>query len=518
MRTPQVTIPALRADIAVKRFGGRLVIEDPARRVRVPIDELTFKVVDELAGGPARPETLCKATRSSRYEVWRRVRLLNEHLALDTPRAREQVAIHRRAAAAGAELPDPASAALRFPGDLRHGCVACGACCHGTDVGPLTAEDIAHIEAVDWTEHLPTPIPREEWIVEAVDPRGQTVAMTGRRDGRCVFLGETKLCTIHSVAGATHKPTVCQQFPYTFTRTPRGIDVSFSMECRSWWAARQQGRPVAEEEDELRRMLTIGSILEVPTPIAVWSGFDLDLDGWESLRAEMIDRASAARDVAALVGALVGPAREAFAAVHARHAEAESFAARDAWALPAGGGVGGEATARFLGTRDAVRSHLDVGLRDLGAELAAAGRPEERDRAERLRWVIDALLTGRRADDLIRFEHELTIRRDLVLAALYGHEPARAGAVLFGVARLVLKLLASHLLSGLSAQTALRGRTTVQDAVDSVVLLTKMLRGSAFSRLLSGSRRELVELFVENAEVFASGAAPRHPHSQLEIR
>lgn len=518
MRTPQVTVPALRADIAAKRFGGRLVIEDPLRRVRVPIDELTFKVIDELAGGPARPEALCKATRSSRYEVWRRVRLLNEHLALDTPRAREQGAIHRHAAAASEALPDPATAPLRFPGDLRHGCVACGACCHGTDVGPLTAEDIAHIEAVDWTQHLPSPIPREAWIVEAIDPRGEKVAMTGRHEGRCVFLGESKLCVIHSVAGATHKPTVCQQFPYTFTRTPRGIDVSFSMECRSWWAARQQGRPVADEEAELRRMLGIGSILEVPTPIAVWSGVDLDLDGWEAVRADMIARATAAVDVAGLVRALVEPAREAFAGVHARHAEAERFAERDAWALPAGGVVGGEATARFIATRDGVRARLDAGLHELGAELAAAGRPEERDRAERLRWVVDALLSGRRADDLIRFEHELEIRRDLVLAALYGHEPARAGALLFGVARLVLKLLASHLLSGLAAQTALRGRTTEQDAVDSVVLLTKMLRGSAFSKLLKGSRRELVELFVENAEAFASGAAPRHPHSQLEIR
>jgi hypothetical protein len=76
------------------------------------------------------------------------------------------------------------------------------------------------------------------------------------------------------------------------------------------------------------------------------------------------------------------------------------------------------------------------------------------------------------------------------------------------VATLALKLRLGPALAGLSAQTALRGRVTEQEVVDAMVLVTKLLRGSAFERLLAGSRRDLVAAFVCDAATLAEGKAP----------
>ncbi len=139
MSTTPVTIPPLREDFAVKRYSGRYYVEDAVRRLRVPIDPLTLQVMEILAEGPAIPEPLVEALEVPADEVYQRVALLAEHLLLDTRRAEAQRQIHLDAASEPLwptdTLPD---APLRYPAELQHGCVACGACCHGTDVGPLS--------------------------------------------------------------------------------------------------------------------------------------------------------------------------------------------------------------------------------------------------------------------------------------------------------------------------------------------------------------------------------------------
>lgn len=516
MRTPQTTVPPLREDVTAKKFGGRLVVEDAVRRVRVPVDALTISVMQALADGPLTPDALVREVGASRFEVWQRVRMLNAHQLLETARSQAQRRIHQTPSAPPV---DPATAALSYPTGLRHGCVASGGCCHGTDVGPLKPDDIERIKEIDWSPHLPSDVTPADWLVETVDPRGVTVTLLGMRHGRCVFLAPDKLCVIHRVAGSAQKPTICRQFPYTFTRTPGGVDVSYSMECRAWHRARQGGPEPAADEATARTYLAEGGpLLELPSPVPLWSGVDLDVATWEALRQEMLVGVRAATDVAGLALALVAPARHLFATHHADARVDEAFSTRESWSLPERDAASQDAVQGFFASCRAVAERIDTGLTEIREDQLRGRRPEEADRTERVRSVLIDFFTGRRVDDLARCPEETDIWRDMVLAALYAHEPARRDYVLYGVARLVLTLLAGHLLTGLLAQTSLRGRTSEQDAVDSVVLLTKMLRGSAFMSLLGGLRGELVELLLDNVEVFAQGDAPRLPHPQLQIR
>ena len=518
MRTPQTTVPPLREEVSAKKFGGRLVAEDPVRRVRVPIDSKTVAIMQALADGPATPDALVEALGESRFDVWQRVRLLNTHLLLETPRSATQCAIHVAAASAAAPV-DPATAPLSYPVGLRHGCVASGGCCHGTDVGPLKPDDIAKVREIDWTPHLPDDVSSDDWLIETVDPNGAPVTLLGMRHGRCVFLASDRLCIIHKVAGAQQKPTICRQFPYTFTRTPRGVDVSFAMECRAWDRARLSGSEPAADEATARRYLAEGGpLVELPSPVPLWPGIDLGVDAWDALRSELIAGVRAAVDVAGLALALAAPTLRLFALHHAEARADELFATREAWSLVEPDAASQDAVHGFFTTCRAVVAKLEPGLAAIREDQLRGGRPEEADRTERVRSLLIDFFGGRRVDDLLRAPAETDIWRDMVLASLYAHEPARRDYVLYGVAHLVLRLLAGQLLAGLLAQTSLRGRTSDQDAVDSVVLLTKMLRGSAFVSLLRGLRRELVELLVDNVEVFARGEAPRLPHPQLEIR
>ncbi|MCA9514855.1 MAG: YkgJ family cysteine cluster protein [Myxococcales bacterium] len=518
MRTPATVVPAFRDDLAVKKYGDKLVVEDALRRVRVPIDALTLQVVQALADGPQPPDMLAQALSAPRAELWRRVSLLNAHGLLETPRAAAQCALHADAAAREPWPKDAlGDAPLRFPGGLQHGCVACGACCHGTDVGPLKPDDIAKVQEIDWSPHLPDDVDREDWLVETEAPGGQTVTLMGMRHGRCVFLDGDKLCVIHKVAGADQKPTICRQFPYTFTRTPDGIDVSFSMECRAWWQARLAGSPPAEDEAGIRKLVAEGGpVVDLPPVVSVWTGIDCDHAAWGALREELIAGVTAAPDVAAIVAALVGPTRALFARLVANDDDSELFAERVAWGVPEGPAP--DAVAAFGAQLAALRGRVADGLSGLARAFHEAGRGDEGDRTARLRWALEALLDGRQVEDLLRLEHETEIWRDMVLAALYAHDPARRDYLLSGISHLVLRVLAGQLLAGLLAQVGLRGRTSEQDVVDSMVLLTKMLRGSAFSQLLGRARGELVGLFVWNAEVFSVGAPPRAPHPRLDIR
>ena len=523
MRTPHTTVPPLRDEVTARKLAGRVVAEDPLRRVRVPLDALAVRVMQALADGPRMPQALTEALGEPRYEIWQRVRLLNAHLLLATPRAAAQCAL---AIAAPAPL-SPASAAtapLRFPRGLGHACVASGGCCHGTDVGPLKPDDIAKVRAIDWSPHLPADVTPEDWLIETPGPAGELVTLLGMRHGRCVFLDADKLCVIHKVAGPAQKPTICRQFPFTFTRTADGVDVSYSTECRAWDRARAQaGVPsaadrAAEEEAARRYLAEGGPLLALPSPVPLWAGVDLAPSEWEALRDAMVVGVTAARDHAELVLALVGPVRDRLAAEHDGCAEDERFASRAAWSLPEADGTSQDAVERFFASSRAVAARVDEGFAAIAADQRRGARPEEADRTERLRALFVDLFSGRTVEDLERAPEELDLWRDLALASLASHEPARRDMLLFGVAQLVLRLLAGRLLAALLAQTSLRARTSAQDVVDSMVLLTKIPRGSAFSSVLAGLRRELCELLVDNAEVFARGTAPRMPHPWLELR
>jgi len=508
MRSPPL-VPPLRDDLKVRKLGKKIVVEDAARHVRVPIDELALALIELLAEGPAAPDELVEAVQAPRIELQRRVAILNRQNLLQTPRAADQLRVHLEAQVAPADV-EPV---LRFHPGLAHGCVACGGCCHGTDVGPLKEDDVARIREVDWRPLLPGVTP-DEWVSEIPaerSPSQQPIQLMGMREGRCIFLGEDKLCIIHKHKGSQHKPTICRQFPYTFTRTPTGIDVSFSTECRAWWKARNNALPPAQDEAQqrqIRALLAEGApVVALPVPIPLAAGVDIDLMTWESLRAQLIAGIEAAAAQAELVAAVVLPVRRALDAVTEGYRDTELFATRDAWALPEADP--GDQTARFFETVARLRQDLSEGIDAIADGMREAGKREDADRASRLGWGLGETLSGRQIGDLVPFQHGLEVWRDLALASVQAHEPARRGDLLLGLATLVMKLTTGPMLAGLSAQAALRGRIHEQEVVDAMVLVTKLPRGSAFERLFKALRRDFVTVFFCDALTLVARAAPR---------
>lgn len=504
-----MTVPALREGVAVRRYGKRIVAEDAVRRVRVPIDALSVAVLQALADGAATPTALCKAVGAKRSEVWRRVVLLNKHLLLATSRASDQVALARRTSNETWPADKIAEAPLRYPDGLAHGCVACGACCAGTDIGPLKADDIERLEEIDWSPHLPDDVSRADWL-QRIDYQGQEITLLGHREGRCVFLGPDKLCVVHTVAGAAHKPTICRQFPYTFTRTPDGIDVSFAMECRSWYTARRRGKPVDTDEAAIRALLTESApVLDLPLPVPVWDGLDWDLASWRRVRAVMLAAAREAESVDALVAGVVAAALTELDANMAGYAAGEDFLIRDGWGLPeVEATVGGEGV-NFMERCRVVSDSVHAGIDDLRQRCLQYGDRAQAGRLARLDVALASVLAGERLVDLVPFEGDLRVWKDVVMAALYAHEPVRRSDLLTGLSLLILRVIAGRQLAALTARDAMRVRTSEQDVVDSMVLLTKMLRGAAVEAILRPLRVQFVELFVLNASVFTRGTAPQ---------
>ena len=97
---------------------------------------------------------------------------------------------------------------------LRHRCTTCGGSCQGVNVRLLDPDELARVVRLG----------QELAVAEPVV--GNRLRQT--EDGRCVFLDETHLCTLHARFGADAKPLICRQYPLVQLSTEagqrRGID------------------------------------------------------------------------------------------------------------------------------------------------------------------------------------------------------------------------------------------------------------------------------------------------------
>ena len=402
-------------------------------------------------------------------------------------------------AAAGRPTGDPA---LRYPGSLEHGCVSCGSSCVGSDLGPLSDADIARLEALQPA--------RGGWLTLVRDSSGHTDRVLRSDDGQCVNLQADRRCSVHATAGPTHKPALCRQFPLVFVRTPATVDVSLAMECRSWTRARQSGVPMADREAELRALIADGAtVLDLEVPIRLCAGLAVNFEDWERLRGEMIARASAAADLTALAEAVAEPVIETVTDALASYAESEAFATRAGWGIPAPSDDLTHRAARLMETSRHVGTLLASHFAELARTETLTGRVRRADRAHLASRILREVLSGKPAAPVSRWDGEMTVWRELVLAALHGHGPARRGSVALGTALLNLRLVACHRGAGIAARAASRAAVSEQDVVDTMVLLTKMLRGTSTTGVVSHAADELVALFLLGSRVFTRGQAPR---------
>ena len=140
---------------------------------------------------------------------------------------------------------------LRFALGLDFSCVACGQSCRRFRVGPLSAEDQAHIRGADWRARGLADVPADPFV-EAPDG----VYLKKRADGACVFLGQDQLCEVHRALGAEKKPLVCRLFPFEPLEDADGVRILFRLECASLPRAVSPGGPGAATEREVRDVLS----------------------------------------------------------------------------------------------------------------------------------------------------------------------------------------------------------------------------------------------------------------------
>jgi Fe-S-cluster containining protein len=128
-------------------------------------------------------------------------------------------------------------------GPLRHRCYACGKCCFGIKVELLDQQEHDRIDG-----HAKT-LGIENAIVDNV--------IRFDDQGRCVFLGENLLCSIHGKFGFKEKPRRCQEYPIKAVQVEDqkvriGVDPSCVNLYRSW-----QDGDVQDTGDPIQREITL---------------------------------------------------------------------------------------------------------------------------------------------------------------------------------------------------------------------------------------------------------------------
>lgn len=505
------TIPGLREGLEIVEVQGKSYLEDAVRRVRVPLDDLSVRICEALSGGPMTPAELTARVGAGRLEGYERVSLLNRHVMLRTPRAAQSLKAHVEAE----DRPPPADGSLVHRADLRHSCTGCGACCTGTDLGPLSDEDVARIQAVDWSPHLPPEVTPDQWIVEVELRGGGVTRLLGRRQDRCVFLRDDNKCTIHAVAGAAEKPLMCRQFPHLFTREPQSpsIHVGFATECRSWHVAKVHGATVEDSHDDLWKILEEkGSAIVLKAPFSVWDGLDWTWEAWRDVRDAQLERLRAASGFPELVEGIVEPVLTTLATSMDPHEQDEFFSTRAGWGIPAppGGSLTGRgAFEAFQEASRSVDAVLGGGLAQLAERYEGAGEVQMGRRHLALSEAVHHLFSGQGAPPALTTEAAFEVWRDMALAAVDQHQIVQGDSILFETAKLAFKLILARHDCHWGVSDGMRARVDDQDVVDRMVRVTKMLRGALVSALLRRSRKEMVALFLFNTSVFVRGQAPR---------
>lgn len=120
---------------------------------------------------------------------------------------------------------------MKIPKDLRFTCRACGSCCVGTNIGPVSREVVKGLRG-DIARELKAEIGWDGPLFYLIDYLEGEILMCQIKNGACIFLGENGGCLIHRKYGSEKKPEVCRLFPYRPIKTPLGLYIGLNTECR----------------------------------------------------------------------------------------------------------------------------------------------------------------------------------------------------------------------------------------------------------------------------------------------
>jgi len=399
---------------------------------------------------------------------------------------------------------------LIYVPDARFDCTGCGGCCGGHNVGPVDA----HVR-----ERLATP-PGRAFLAEhgIPDPpywSGAKVSGSGGADvsllrsvgGWCVFLDGGGRCRLHAAFGGPSKPSVCQLFPFSFVLRPDGVAVSFQMECRDFLSGVRSGRPLREQEDDLRRLLRLPQELPRVRPA-------IPIDGMATL-----SYASYARLRDELVAAFAAPVEDPMAALVRLRALVEERG------RPLAEGPG--AQVKRLAPAE-LRDAVHETVQDLGGQLVALRRSlvdqdDERvvrttslDRVlaglSRLVPALDRVMAAPRDPDA----RELF--RLLVVNALLGEEVGSARSLRHGLTTLALRWLVARAVAVDRANDVKRPEPTAQEHLDGLVTTSFAFRSPRTRAVLQKLAGPLSLVFYDHLdELRARAAELAAPDRRIEV-
>ncbi len=184
---------------------------------------------------------------------------------------------------------DPGHVPLLIPQDLRFECTCCGSCCCGVNVSPVTKDILAGLEGERCQALASNPRCQGEIFVSlTTDEASGEVVMCPSRNGRCIFVDADGLCDIHRRFGEHAKPHICRTFPFMFTLTPDGIEVSLQTECRDLPRA-MQGTRLVDCEGALRDILSHAEVVVPPPFVSVDRMRRWSFETFRTLRSQVID-------------------------------------------------------------------------------------------------------------------------------------------------------------------------------------------------------------------------------------
>ncbi|MCO4763534.1 MAG: hypothetical protein KC502_18600 [Myxococcales bacterium] len=251
----------LRSGVRLARGkDGRWLVQDKALRRAIRLGDKDARVLRLLSQGRGLRFDQLVGKVGNAAEVRRRLGALARLFVLAGPRSRQRLALQQEAASGvkvGQERTDEAIIFPQGSNPPRHACVATGACCSASFLGPMSEPDRLRVSGLTLGKRSQVSLGSE--ALESVEFQGQELWGMRRIAGSCVALGDDGLCDVHAEHGYDVKPIPCRQFPLRFHRMPWGLHVSLLLACEGYDRARDAAEPWPSRTAEVRGFVAEGA-------------------------------------------------------------------------------------------------------------------------------------------------------------------------------------------------------------------------------------------------------------------
>ena len=286
-----------------------------------------------------------------------------------------------------------------------------------------------------------------------------------------------------------------------FSRVGDRVDVSLSMECRAYWKAKQAASPPSEQQESLRALIQLGAPVHVvPELVHLNMGLSIHRSQYMALEQGLLstlEKSDGDNSPLVPIRTFVREANDRLDAIM-RPIQSDEIGWIDPaiWSELFGCTMEDEkehaVTMKDLldGLVEFSDEAVDIarkrgleGLANRFAFLGASSRAASDARGlERLHWLEP--------------EVAYSIVNDLIIGGLFSKDLVRTSSVQFGLGMLSIRAVLTVYGACHRAREACRVEVTVQDLIDSMVTLSKMLRERAVIDFLRDHEKSLFSLFV----------------------